>query len=80
MDISGKKGTHHMADHGQVLQTPSMQVFPGLHCPFWAGTPLPPITMCRSEPEPADEPPPLDSDGEDAEPPEPDEDEAPEYE
>ena len=22
--------------HGQVLQTPSMQVFPGLHCPFWA--------------------------------------------
>ena len=40
--------------HGQVLQTPSMQVFPGLHCPFWAGTPLPPMTMCRPEPEPAD--------------------------
>lgn len=57
-----------------------MQVFPGLHCPFWAGTPLPPMTMCRSEPELDDEPPPLDCDGEDAEPPEPDEDEAPEYE
>lgn len=39
--------------------------------PFWAGVPLPPMTMCRSEPEPADEPPPLDCDGEDAEPPEP---------
>ena len=71
MDISGKKGTHHMADHGQVLQTPSMQVFPGLHCPFWAGTPLPPMTMCKSELEPPEDEPPLlvDCDGAYEEPP-----------
>lgn len=74
---SGEAVRSSILAHGQVLQTPSMQVFPGLHCPFWAGTPLPPMTMCRPEPEPADEPPlPLDCAGEDVEPPE----DAPEYE
>ena len=46
--------------------------------PFWAGVPLPPMTMCRSEPEDPgeDEPPPLDCAGVDVEP----EDDPPEYE